>query len=252
MKYMFLIYGAENSWTEDERNACMIESIGIGQQLAAQGKYVASAPLQSVATAATIRVRDGRPLVTDGPYAETTEQLGGFYLLDLTDLDEAIAVACRLPPAKKGTVEIRPVLAMEGLPEAQPLPENATETPYMLLCCHNEARWNEAGPVAQQEARTEARALAHDLQRNGRYLDASPLHPPATATCVRVRDGKRIITDGPFAETHEVLGGFYLFLAESRAAAIAAGARQPGARFGAVEVRPLFDLSALRSSLGNL
>src|SRR5581483_6972340 len=92
------------------------------------------------------------------------------------------------------------------------------------------------------EARAEAAALARRLADEGRYLSASPLHPSATATCVRVRDGRRVITDGPFAETHEVLGGYYLLLAEDRAAALRVAAQHPGVRVGAVEVRPLFDL----------
>src|SRR6516162_6343016 len=116
MKYMLLIYGAEEAWTEDERRACMMESLGICDELAAQAKFLGASPLQSVSTAASVRVRDGRTLVTDGPFAETTEQLGGYCVLDLADLDEAIAVAGRLPPAAKGTVEIRPLVALDGLP----------------------------------------------------------------------------------------------------------------------------------------
>jgi hypothetical protein len=249
MKYMLLIYGAENSWTEDERRACMKESMGISDELAAHGKYLGSSPLQSVTTAACVRVRDGRTLVTDGPFAETTEQLGGYYMLDLADLDEAIAVAARLPPAAKGTVEIRPLLAMDGLPPDRPLPTDGfdgSQTPFLLLCYDDEAAWEAAGPQAVAEGRTEAAALARRLSDQGRYLSASPLHAAATATCVRVRAGRRMITDGPFAETHEVLAGYYLILAENRAAAIRVAAQHPGARVGAVEVRPLFDLADLR------
>ncbi len=250
MRYMLLIYGAENSWTEDERRACMIESMGICDDLAAQGKYLGSSPLQSVTTAASVRVRDGRTFVTDGPFAETTEQLGGYYMLDLADLDEAIAVAARVPPAAKGTVEIRPLLAMDGLPPDRPLPTDgfdASQTPFLLLCYDDEAAWEAAGPEALAEARADT-ALARRLSDEGRFLSASPLHPAATATCVRVRGGRRVITDGPFAETHEVLGGYYLILAEDRAAAIRLAAQHPGARVGTVEVRPLFDLSRLRKS----
>ena len=87
-----------------------------------------------------------------------------------------------------------------------------------------------------------------DNRIEGRFLGASPLHPAATATCVRVRDGRRVLTDGPFAETNEVLGGYYLILAEDRDTAVRLAARHPGARLGAVEVRPLFDLSGLRKS----
>ena len=252
MKYMMLIYGAEGRWTAEERTACVVESLGVCDELAAAGKFLDASPLQSVTTAATVRVRDGRPLVTDGPFAETTEQLGGYYVLDLADLDEAIAVAGRLPPAAKGTVEIRPLLALDGLPPPRPFPAGPGDpalTPYLLLCYDDEAAWQAAGPDARRDALAEAAALARELSAGGRYLSASPLYPAATATCVRVRDGKRVITDGPFAETHEVLGGFYLILAESRDAALEAAARHPGARRGAVEVRPLFDLSGVRNSV---
>jgi hypothetical protein len=251
MKYMLLIYGAEEAWTEESRKACMMESLGICEQLTAQGKFLDASPLQSVKTAGSIRVRDGRTLVTDGPFAETTEQLGGYYMLDLADLDEAIAVAARLPPATKGTVEIRPLATLDGLPPDRPrltTTPGGSRTPFLLLSYDDEAAWAAAGPEAVAAARAEATALARRLADEGRYLGASPLHPVATATCVRVRDGRRVITDGPFAETHEVLGGFYLILAEDRATALRFAARHPGARVGAVEVRPLFDLSGLRKS----
>jgi hypothetical protein len=248
---MLLIYGAEDSWTEDERRACMVESLGICDELAAQGKYVGSSPLQSVTTAVSVRVRDGRTLVTDGPFAETTEQLGGYYMLDLADLDEAIAVAARVPPAAKGTVEIRPLMALDGLPPERPLPTatgDGSRTPFLLLCYDDEAAWEAAGPQSLAKARAEAAALARRISDEGWYLSASPLHPAATATCVRVRGGRRVITDGPFAETREVLGGYYLILARDRAAAIQLAAQHPGARVGTVEVRPLFELSGLRKA----
>jgi hypothetical protein len=251
MKYMFLIHGAETAWTPEERTACMVESLALCDRLKARGKYVDTSPLQPVATAATVRVRGGRPLVTDGPFAETTEQLGGYYVLDLADLDEAIAVACRLPPATKGTVEIRPMVPMAELPAGRPSSCASGQgplKPFLLLCYDDESAWASAGPGALHAARTRAVALCRQLHDAGQYLSASPLHPGATATCVRVRGGQSTITDGPFAETHEVLGGYYLILAESRDAALQVAARHPGAEFGAVEVRPVFDLSGLRSS----
>lgn len=118
MKYMLLIYGSESCWTEDERRVCMIESMAISEELEKQGKWIASSPLHSVTTATCIRVRDGRKQITDGPFAETTEQLGGYYIIDVDHLDEAIAIAARLPPAKKGTVEIRPLCPLPELPSA--------------------------------------------------------------------------------------------------------------------------------------
>jgi hypothetical protein len=116
MKYMLLIYSDENAWTQDEREHCFAESTQLTRELNAQGKYLAAAPLQPVALATSVRVRNGKRLVTDGPFAETREQLGGYFLIEAQHLDEAIEVAGRIPGARKGTVEVRPVLELAGLP----------------------------------------------------------------------------------------------------------------------------------------
>ncbi len=116
MKYMLLIYADEQAWTESERERCYGESTDLAHQLKASGQYVTASPLQPVATATSVRVRGGKPTVTDGPFAETREQLGGFFLIEAKNLDEAIVVAGRIPGARKGTVEIRPVLDLPDLP----------------------------------------------------------------------------------------------------------------------------------------
>jgi hypothetical protein len=116
MKYMLLVYLDEDSLSEAEREHCYVESAGLARELSAQGKYLSAGPLHPVATATSVRVRDGRRLVTDGPFAETREQLGGYYLIDARDLDEAMKIAERIPVAKHGTIEIRPVLEISGLP----------------------------------------------------------------------------------------------------------------------------------------
>jgi len=116
MKYLLLIYMGENAMTEPEREHCYQESTQLAHDLHASGNYLGAAPLQPVATATSVRVRDGKRLVTDGPFAETREQLGGFFMIDAKDLDEAIAVAGRIPGARYGTVEIRPVIDIPGLP----------------------------------------------------------------------------------------------------------------------------------------
>jgi hypothetical protein len=117
MKYMLLIYTAEDAWTEEERGKCMKESTKLCHELAAQGRYLGASPLHPVATATCVRVRNGHRLTMDGPFAETTEQLGGYFLIDVANLDEAIAIAGRIPGAGKGTVEIRPVFELSGLPQ---------------------------------------------------------------------------------------------------------------------------------------
>ena len=250
MHYMLLIYGAEGAWTAGERESCMVESLAICDELAARGKFVDASPLESVTTAVTVRVRDGEVLVTDGPFAETTEQLGGYFVLDLADLDEAIAVASRLPPVTKGTVEIRPLFPLDVPPGRPAFGGGHSTTPYLLLCYDDEETWLAAGPDAQRTAMAEATNNCRQLAKAGAYLSASPLHPATTATCVRVRDGKRTITDGPFAETHEVLGGYILILADSQKSAVREAARHPGARVGSVEVRPVFDMSGVRAPTG--
>ncbi|MEG4197385.1 YciI family protein [Microcoleus sp. Pol12A5] len=119
MKYILLIYSDENAWTESERQQCYAESLQLTQELQANNQYLGASPLHSIATATSIRVRDGKKLVTDGPFAETREQLGGYFLIDAKDLDEAISIAARIPSASKGTVEIRPIVELSGLPSDQ-------------------------------------------------------------------------------------------------------------------------------------
>ena len=116
MKYMLLIYSDEQAWTDSAREHCYVESTQLAHQLKADGQYLGTAPLHPTSMATTVRVRDGKPLVTDGPFAETREQLGGFFMIEAKDLDDAIAVAGRIPAARLGTVEIRPVIDVPGLP----------------------------------------------------------------------------------------------------------------------------------------
>ena len=116
MKYMLLVYMNEQAMSDAERQKCYVDSAKVTQDLHAKGQYVTAAPLHPVATATSVRIREGKSLVTDGPFAETREQLGGFYMIDAKDLDEAIGIAARIPGARRGTVEIRPVIEIAGLP----------------------------------------------------------------------------------------------------------------------------------------
>jgi hypothetical protein len=117
---MLLIYLDERRLGEAERQQCYQESTGLAHELNAGGQYVAAAPLQPTWTATSVRVRDGKRLVTDGPFAETHEQLGGYFLIEATDLDEAIAIAARIPMATRGTVEVRPLVPLPELPPPRP------------------------------------------------------------------------------------------------------------------------------------
>jgi hypothetical protein len=116
MKYMLLIYMGEQAMNEAEREHCYVDSAQLACDLHAKGQYLAANPLHPVSTATSVRVRHGKPVITDGPFAETREQLGGYFLIDAKDLDEAIGIAARIPGARVGTVEIRPVMEVAGLP----------------------------------------------------------------------------------------------------------------------------------------
>jgi len=113
MKYMLLIYHDEQGWnavSNSEREKIYREFRELRSELEAKGKFVTGAQLQSIATATSVRVRDGKELVTDGPFAETHEQLGGYFLIEANNLDEATAIAARIPSAKGGTIEVRPLV----------------------------------------------------------------------------------------------------------------------------------------------
>jgi len=248
MNYLLLVYSPESAWTREEWLTCTVASGHVCRDLQAQGAFIAASPLHPVATAASVGVRNGASQVTVGPFAETTEQLGGFFLINVPSLDDAIAVAARLPSAQKGTIEIRPVQHLDGLPSnrfAEPLANPVERTRYMLLCYDDERAWLEAGAATKRAAQTEAVALAWQLVARGQYVAASPLHPVSTATSVRIRQGKRLITDGPFAETRECLDGYYVIEARDLNDAITVAALHPGASVGTVEVRHLFDLASL-------
>lgn len=125
MKYMMLVYSDENAWTEDERERCYGESTELTHELHSRGQFLGASPLQPVATATSVRMREGKRLVTDGPFAETREQLGGYFLIEAKDLNEAITIAARIPAARKGAVEVRPVMELAGLPEVSRQPLSA-------------------------------------------------------------------------------------------------------------------------------
>jgi len=116
MKYMLLVYFEERAIDEQDREDCYQKSIQLTHDLSAKGQFLAAAPLYPPSTATSVRVRDGKRMVTDGPFAETREHLGGYYLVDAPNLDEAIAIAARIPGAQFGTVEVRPVIELAGMP----------------------------------------------------------------------------------------------------------------------------------------
>jgi hypothetical protein len=115
MKYMLLIYDDEKIWgtvTEADRQKMFGEYMAFNKEVRESGHYKAGAPLQPTSKATSVKVRNGKRLVTDGPFAETREQLGGYYLVEAKDLDEAIGIAARIPSGRTGTIEVRPIMEM--------------------------------------------------------------------------------------------------------------------------------------------
>jgi hypothetical protein len=112
MKYLCLVYVEEkilHAMPQSERVALSDESMAYCDELQKNGQFIAASPLQPVETATTVRVRDGKASVTDGPFAETKEQLGGYFLIDVKDLNDALRVASKIPPARLGSIEVRPI-----------------------------------------------------------------------------------------------------------------------------------------------
>jgi hypothetical protein len=116
MKYMLLIYGAEQALSETERKDCYTESTQLAHQLHSSGQYLAANPLHPTSMATSVRVREGKRLVTDGPFVETREQLAGYFLVNVKDHGEAVRIATRVPGARIGSVEVRPLIDITVLP----------------------------------------------------------------------------------------------------------------------------------------
>lgn len=120
MRYMLLVHHDQEAFfmrPEAERQSLMRESVQLANRLHADGHYLGAAPLHPATETTCVRVRDGKAIVTDGPFAETREQIGGYFLVDVNNVNEAIAIAAKIPGARIGTVEVRPVTEIDGLPE---------------------------------------------------------------------------------------------------------------------------------------
>lgn len=249
MQYMLMIYASEArfaSKSKSEVDATMNAYGTFTKDLFATGHAGDCAALEGSHTATTVQVRDGKRTVKDGPYAETREQLGGYYTLDVSSEEEALAWASKIPDAPNGSMEVRPVIAMGGATFAKPTgDETKGKKEYMLLIYEAEARWakmtdaEKGATYGGYKAFSEATRVAKQLVAGDR------LDQVRSAKCVSVDSaGKRAVKDGPFAETREQLGGYYRVWAKDLDEAIALAARIPAAETGTIEVRPIMDTSA--------
>ncbi len=226
MEFLFLI--------EDVRGEPAGEPVGVEEmvkwsaELRAAGKLAGGAPpLTPESAGARVRVRGGRTLVVDGPFAESKEIVCGYNVVRAASRDEAIELAKGCPYARSGQVEVREagVDAAAGAPPAQPW--------FLILLREGEHPERRDGD-AEYRAMT---AYIEALTDEGRYVACAGLPRQARAARVRVRDGRALVSDGPFAEAKEIVGGLVLVAAKNRDEAIALAARCPHLTWGSAEVR---------------
>jgi hypothetical protein len=241
MDYVLLIHRSENRPIHEE----MAKAYGdFTRDLAASGRMGDSARLQPTRTATTVRVRDGKRVVTDGPFAETREQLGGYYVVNTATPEEAIDIAAKMPGATEGSIEVRPVA--DFMPAEA---SSATSAPkkggleYILLIHEEEKLWAKLSEAEVGAIMGRYAAFGKATKADGTFVDGAPLVPSAKAKTVRIEGGKRLVTDGPFAETREQLGGYYRVRARDLDEALDLAARIPGAETGCIEVRPVWDMT---------
>jgi hypothetical protein len=230
MQYMLIHRGAPDlagAW-DDEAWTALTAWL---EETIASGVNIEGSPLRLDADATTVKVRDGQLIVTDGPYAETKEQVAGYDVIECASLEEAVRWAGRHPHSWMGVVEVR---ALVGGAPAGHLPEpSAGKTRYMMFVC------TDPSVDPREFARMEpVDPWVAELDGRGLRLFGSELEPPGSARSVRVRNSRAIVTDGPFAETKEQIAGFDVLECADLDEAIEAAAKHPMARAGILEVRP--------------
>lgn len=191
-------------------------------------------------TAVTVRVRDGATLVTDGPFAETKEFVAGFDLIECADLDEAIEVAAKHPSSWFQAIEIRPFrdgLQLGEAAERFARGDDSGGAPYCLMMCIDGIP---AAPAVEEAIKRDGEAWRQDLEARGLQVFGHALQHKDMATMVRVRAGETLLSDGPFVETKEFIGGIDVISCTGREQAIEIAAAHPLARHHMIEVRPFW------------
>lgn len=249
MNYLLMI--CSDGVPTAEKTAAMEEHVPRWiQEMDARGVRKYGHALQHPGTAVTVRVRDGQTLLSDGPFAETKEFIGGFDMIECADLDEAIEVAAKHPVSWFHQIEIRPFADTPMHPAAGEMPcsaavqipgtlsagaPDATSSRYLLVMCQDGIPGTDA-----EEASVVGDGLSwlEETQQRGVQVFGHALKHADTATTVKVRNGETLLSDGPFVETKEFVGGFDIIEGVSREEAVEIASKHPIARFHMVEVRP--------------
>jgi hypothetical protein len=204
----------------------MAEMSQFARDLAKRGKLRRGAPLVSDSEGVRVRVRDGEALVSDGPFAESKEVVGGFWIVDVANRAEAIAIARQCPHAREGTVEVHCVQRRYTFTDTE------KGTPFLLAFCVAPGLTDPDGAKLREMI-----AFGEPLERAGTLFETAPLAKDPPPARVKASGGQITTTDGPFAESKEAVGGYSLVRVKNRGEAVELAKRYPHARWGTVEVR---------------
>jgi hypothetical protein len=239
MKFMLMLSDDERveQRTPEEMAAIMGQHAAVFRDLQAEGKYVESRRLRPSREATTLRGHGAARTTLDGPFAESKEVLGGYYLIECDSKAEAISWAERLPAYPSGAIEVRP--ARTGAVWRGPI--NGAGQYMIMFIVDESAQAKRSRAEIYRDIDTHYE-LSLPLAAQGRFVCSRSLEASAAASTLRMRDGRRVVTDGPFAESKEVVAGYFVIACDSRAEALEwAGKLQGGC--DAVEVRPVWQMS---------
>lgn len=237
MKFMLMMMTdekAEMSLPPGEIDQIVAQHVAFGRELRAAGKWVSSSRLRFSPGATTIRIQDGKPVILDGPFAETKEALGGFYLIEADSKEEAIAWAKKLPLRDAGAIEVRP--ARTGA-EWHGKIRGAHQFMVMFIA-NMEKPMSKADVFQAIDSHYE---LSLDLAAQGKFVSSRALEPSPTAATLRMKNGKTVVVDGPFAETKEFVAGYFLIACDAEKEAVE-WAKQLMFGSDACEVRPVWEM----------
>lgn len=236
-KYLLAVHHREGDAvpTEDEMQLMFKQVDAFNDEVQEAGAWVFAGGLEPVDSAKVVRTEESDVVTTDGPFLESKEHLGGFWIIDADDLDAALAWAAKGSAACLGPVEVQPFADFSDVP-----PTSSDRREFMLSVHMggNVPTRPQMTDEQMQESWKQMQDLEADLQQEGAWLYSARLSGPDTATLVRATDGDVVLTDGPFAESKEHMAGFYVIAADDLDEALAWGARVSSCTHMPIEVRP--------------
>jgi hypothetical protein len=239
MKYLFSIV-ADGLPAPEELAVLQRDLPGWATEMNDRGARLLGRELDLPETAATVRVRNGETLATDGPFAETKEFMAGLVLMECASLDDAIDAAAKCPISWFQAIEIRPFMAglrLGAEASAFARGDDGPASAYLLTMWMGGVP---AAPYDDQAVMDEGEAWRQGLEERGLQILGNALQGPDTATTLRVRNGETLLSDGPFTETKEFIAGIDIVRCTDRRQAIELAAAHPIARYHAIEVRPFY------------